>query len=153
MKIKRNLNLIADFENGYAKNWYFAVGAFFQNSLDIKYTKRIIQKKTTYQWTQGPFYSFGEGHIIYDTPKAYQIWDEALKYINYACRVISGQPASLNNDDILIKGAVHFSLLKNNKSKKLEPQATYHTTQKEFILFLKTGQLITQKYNLNLAKL
>lgn len=32
-------------------------------------------------------YSFGEGDILYDTPKAYQQWSEALIYLQYSIQV------------------------------------------------------------------
>ena len=42
-KIKRSLNLIAEFVDGYAKDWYFAVGEYFKDELDIKYTPRQVE--------------------------------------------------------------------------------------------------------------
>jgi hypothetical protein len=116
IKVDRTRKLIADFENGYAKGWFFAVKECFKDELDIKYTQRVeavkvdgaiqyeevldkngnvkTKKKTkkTMEWTQGPYYSFNEGHVIYDTPKAYLIWSEALKYLKVRCEVLRSQP-------------------------------------------------------------
>ena len=41
-------------------------------SLDIKLTERKKNKQSYLEWTQGPYFSFAEGHLFYDTPKAYR---------------------------------------------------------------------------------
>jgi len=45
-KIDRSEILIAKFINGYASGWEFAVRKEFKSSLDIKKTKKVINKKT-----------------------------------------------------------------------------------------------------------
>ncbi len=171
-KTPRSLDLIAKFNNGYAQNWFFAVGEYFKDALDIKFTPRVIPilkdgkkqykkvldqqgkvifkkdgtpktKKITrkgHLWTQGPCYNFEEGHIFYDTPKAYMIWREALKHIKYMCEIIQGTTALLSDDQRLVSGQVHFKLRKNVDA-KLEDVGAYHCTQYEFVTFLKTGIL------------
>jgi hypothetical protein len=89
---KRSLVLIADFVDGYAKDWHFAVGDCFREQLDIKFTPRIEDKKEVMRWTQGKEYCFAEGHVIYDTPKAYLQWSEALKHIACVCSVLWATP-------------------------------------------------------------
>jgi hypothetical protein len=133
MKQKRSLNLIANFVNGYADGWYFAVRECLKNELDIKYTERIepviidgkIQHKIIIQngketkkpltkkvmrWTQGSSFSFAEGHIFYDTPNAYLQWDEALKQINLICTVIRAVASRTDGEGIYSKGSVTFTL-------------------------------------------
>ena len=137
---KRSLKLIAEFENGYAKNWNFAVGECFKDQLDIKYTQRVENSKKVMRWTQGPFFCFAEGHVLYDTPKGYLKWSEALKHIGVVCSVIRGTPNSLNNQGTFVKGQVFFKLSKPNDSLTgLDEVENYHATQKEFVDFLKTG--------------
>jgi len=71
---KRSLELIAEFVDGYAEDWHFAVGECFRDELDIKYTQRIEDTKNVMRWAHGPFYCFAEGHVLYDTPKGYLQW-------------------------------------------------------------------------------
>lgn len=164
-KKDRSLNLIAKFVDGYAKDWYFAVGECFKDELDIKYTDRIeeviidgvkqyeiieekgikkkrAKKQKVKKWTQGPFYCFAEGHTIYDTSKAYLQWNEALKHIKVICEVLKGVPSHLTNDNEFINGQVTFKLSIPNKDKiGIETIGQYHLDQKDFVGFLKTGNL------------
>jgi hypothetical protein len=50
---KRSLELIAEFEGGYAVSWKFAVGEYFKDALDIKLTERKEGKVSRQVWTQG----------------------------------------------------------------------------------------------------
>ena len=137
---KRTLKLIADFEDGYAKGWYFAVGEYFKDQLDIKYTQRVEKTKTYMCWTQGRLFSFAEGHMIYDTASVNVKWSEALKRFNVLCSVIRATPDIINEQKRFISGQVDFELLRPNSSgTRLESVDSYHANQKEFVDFLKTG--------------
>lgn len=139
---KRSLKLIAEFVNGYATEWHFAVRECFKNELDIKYTQRIEDSKKVMRWTQGSFYCFAEGHVLYDTPKGYLQWSEALKHIEVVCSVVSATPNTLNEQGAFVNGQVHFKLSKPNQSRTvLETVDNYHATQNEFVKFLKDGTL------------
>lgn len=134
---RRSLNLIANFTDGYAEDWHFAVGECFKDELDIKYTKRIEKSEKVMRWTQGHSFCFAEGHIIYDTPKAYLQWSEALKHIKLCCSVLRAVPNRPDNS-----GSVTFKLSKPNKNKDgLETIGQYNLTQNAFVEFLKTGNL------------
>jgi hypothetical protein len=65
-----------------------AVKECYRNQLDIKFTERKKKNKSYFEWTQGPYYSFAEGHLFYDTQKAYKKgkkgWKDALKVIKIA---------------------------------------------------------------------
>jgi hypothetical protein len=99
IKIERNLNLIANFENGYALGWFFAVGECFKDQLDIKFPQRVEKmKKNKSYLTQGPFYCFSEGQVIYDTPNAYLEWCEALKFIRVKCEVLRSTPNKIDDN-------------------------------------------------------
>lgn len=165
MKEKRSLELIASFANGYINGWYFAVGECFKDALDIKLTERrepfiidgirqyeITEKnsvkkkkplsKTVMRWTQGMCYSFAEGHILYDTPKAYLEWKDALKYINMACFIVRATPSGINGDGLFTNGSVTFKLAKPNDARdELRIIGQYHLNQKEFVQFLKDGKI------------
>ncbi|MDY6903716.1 MAG: hypothetical protein SWH61_03430 [Thermodesulfobacteriota bacterium] len=140
MKAQRSLKLIANFEHGFARGWAFAVGDFFRDQLDIKLTERKKGGISEFIYTQGPYYCFSEGHIIYDTPLAYQKWDEALKYIDKYCKVLRGVPNKIDENKKFINGQVHFQLLRvDKKTQKSEIIDSYHVTQNVFVEFLKNG--------------
>ena len=42
--------------------------------------------------------SFCQGDILYDTPKGYLQWDEAIKHLKYSIQVISPQEKFLSSD-------------------------------------------------------
>jgi len=135
----RSENLIAEFENGYAKGWAFAVSKAFRDQLDIRKTDRVIAGNTRSVWTQGSAYCFDVGHILYDTPKAYQIWKTALKYINIACQVQKATPAGVTPEE---NGMVLFEIFKpDEQRKKLVPNGFYRTDQVQFVAFLQSGEI------------
>jgi hypothetical protein len=99
-------SLLADFENGngFAKGWQMAVGEYFRDSLDIKSLKQtneavneaandVVGDENVMKWTQGGTFSFSLGDTVYDTPLAYQRWDEALKNIGVAFQVLAAAPS------------------------------------------------------------
>jgi hypothetical protein len=154
---KRSDRLIATFKEGYADNWYMAVRDCFRSQLDIKYTSRIENQskgalKTEVKlWTQGPRIAFDKGHIFYDTPYGYQLWNEAIKHVRLACVVINGKPndvkkeKSLNrkkNINQLIDGFVEVEILAPNIDKtKLIKHDEKKMSQNEFVEFLIYGDL------------
>lgn len=145
-KSTRSLNLIAKFVDGYAEGWKMAVNETFKDELDIKLTKRVIDQKNVEVLTQGPYFNFKEGHILYDTPKAYTTWNEALKHIKLACRIIRAKPRALStNSQISSKrtiddGVVAFLTYKPDENRTILQEISEHEmTQVEFVNFLKTG--------------
>lgn len=145
-KSARSLNLIAKFVYGYAEGWKMAVSENFKDELDIKLTKRVIDKKNVDILTQGSYYNFKEGHILYDTPKAYTIWHEAIKNINIACKIIKAKPRSLSTKEnnsakrTIDDGLVVFLIYKPNENRTVLQEISEHEmTQVEFVNFLKTG--------------
>lgn len=97
---KRHTNLIADFVDGYAHGWHMAVKECYRNELDIKYTGRKKHKQSFFEWTQGPYFSFAEGHMFYDTPKAYKKWGDAIKDIKIACKIVSATPTICDKNKV-----------------------------------------------------
>ena len=188
---KRTLDLIANFnEDGYAEGWYFPLPKVFREELDIKYLprkepvldkegKQVIeevkdkngkikkkkQSKTVMRWTQGLYYKFKEGHVVYDNPGAYEdpegkipeekyTWKEAIKHFKLRAEVVRASPNTIDSDDSFKQGFVIFTLSKPNPSKiSLEHIGKYHLTQTDFVDFLKTGRLkINLEYLLDLLK-
>ncbi len=142
----RSTELIAKFINGYAEGWFFAVGESFKDELDIKLTDRKENGKTVKVLTQGPYYSFKEGHTFYDTPDGYLEWQEALKRISLICEVIRGTPNQTGDDQGMISGGVTFTLSKPNRDKtNIETIGQHTVTQDEFVEYLKTGNMPSDK--------
>ena len=139
---KRETRLIADFVNGYADGWFMAVKECYRNQLDIKFTERKKDNKSYFEWTQGPYYSFAEGHLFYDTPKAYKKWDQAIKAIRIACKITSATSTVLDKNKNLLEGVVNFTIYEPDKEfNSLMAAKEYKLSQKEFVNFLKTGHL------------
>ena len=151
VKAEKTTDLIAEFVEGFADGWYMAVKESFKMELNIEYTERKKDKVSYYEWTQGPYYKFSEGQIIYDSKIAYVCWDDALTYVNLACQIISSKsniPIKYKNEETdktefkVIEGYVEFLLFKpDDERTKLVPFVCYNLSQNNFVNFLKTGQL------------
>ncbi|GEM_PF-3091717 len=99
-------------------------------------------KQSVFEWTQGPYFSFTEGHIFYDTPKAYKKWKKAIKAIKIACKIVSATPTMLDKNKKLVEGIVIFTIYKPDaKLTSLKAVKDYKLSQTEFVNFLKTGVL------------
>ena len=139
---KRHTNLIANFVDGYAASWFMAVKECYRNELDIKYTGRKKHKQSFFEWTQGPYFSFAEGHMFYDTPKAYKKWGKAIKVIKIACKIVVATPTMLDKNKKLVEGMVVFTIYKPDaKLTFLKAVKDCKLSQTEFVNFLKTGLL------------
>lgn len=144
-KIRRSIDLVANFVDGFADGWYMAVKDSFKMELDIKLT--WINKI----WTQGPYYCFSEGQIFYDVREGYCGWQDALKKINLACQIVAATPKiplKVNNDfsektePMTFPGNVQFVLFRPDEERtKLIPYVGYNLSQDDFVNFLKTGKL------------
>jgi len=127
--------------------WFIYVPSCFNDCLDISKTDRIIkdnntqEKKNVKVWTQGSRFSFHSGCILYNTSKAYQKWDYAIKQIKYCISIhngISATPA-IRHDERL-PGIVEFSVLTPSSNKdRLEEIGKFNLTQDEFVRFLIKG--------------
>ncbi len=143
---KRSEKLIANFVNGYAEGWAFAVPEAFRDALDIKLTKRVKNKVERLCWTQGDLFAFDEGDIIYDTLAAYTQWDQAMEKIKRTCQVVRSTPCKLDSNHDLVQGAVFFQLFVPNADRTgLQEVDALHCTQTEFVKYLKTGELCLEK--------
>jgi hypothetical protein len=142
---KRRLELIADFTDGFAADWAFAVPKVFRNQLDIRLTERVKDKKSSWVWTQGNRFSFDVGHVFYDTPLAYHLsWNDALQVLRVALQVQFANPMGYDEQepDGLYKGAIWFKVYQpNENATALVEVDSLACNQVEFVQFLKNGLL------------
>lgn len=147
---KRSTDLNANFKGGFADGWHMALKESFRMELDIKLTERKKNKISYYEWTQGPYYCFSEGQMIYDTREAYTSWRDALNKVGLACQIVAAKPnipIKVDNEVTgrpeyrVVDGYVQFLLFKPDQGcAKLEPYVGYNLSQNEFVNFLKTGE-------------
>jgi hypothetical protein len=172
----RSLELIAEFENGFAKDWLFPIPETFKNELDIKLTQRmepvldengepVMEKvkdkkgntklnkdgsprlkqksRPVLKWTQGRFYCFAEGHVIYDSPKAYEgEWKESVKHFKFRVEVVRATSNDLDSSNQFQDGWVTFTVSEPSKDEiRMNRLGQYNVTQTDFVEFLKHGRL------------
>lgn len=75
---RRSTALIANFNDGYAVGWKFAVKETFKSALDIKLTKITFEGLSYEAWTQGSSYQFQRGDTFYSDTLGYSAWEEFL---------------------------------------------------------------------------
>ena len=137
--------------------WFIYVPSCFNDCLDIAKTDRrfktgckIKDKKTEKMrdetkirkvWTQGSRFAFHRGCTLYDTPKAYHRWCDAINEIKYCVSIHSGTSAEpAMNKKERITGAVEFSILTpSTQTMSLKEIGTFTLTQDKFISFLING--------------
>jgi len=116
--------LLADFDkgNGFADGWQMAVGECFRDSLDIKIkpikptdeatdeaANEVVSDESVLKWTQGGTFSFSPGDIVYDTPRAYQRWNTALKNICVAYQILEAAPSRPRKEVTYLKKNTSFT--------------------------------------------
>ena len=163
----RSPKLIVDFENGFSKDWYFTIGTFHKENLDIKYTTKVIKGEKIKVLTQGDDYSFNVGAVFMDNPKAYElIWREAVLEIKYLLQIRSSYSNKkkisfyyendvLVVDNVIDYGATTFDLFKSNHELgKLVELGNYSMRADELVKLLKTGHgILATGERLNLHEL
>jgi hypothetical protein len=121
--------------------WFIYVPSCFNDCLDIAKTERVNDSKKEMIWTQGSRFAFHCGCILYDTPKAYQNWANAVNEIKYCISVNNGKSASpaMNTED-RHSGEVVFSVFSpHHKSNNLNIIGEFTLSQDEFVKFLILG--------------
>ncbi len=137
--------------------WFIYVPSCFNDCLDIAKTDRVEttgklildektqkmkpEKKTKKVWTQGSLFAFHRGCILYDTPKAYVRWGDAVKEIKYCISIQDGESVKLATKKEKRKpGNVKFAVLKPSlRTSSLEEIGTFELTQDGFVRFLIDG--------------
>lgn len=77
--LPRSNILIAQFVDGYAVGWRFAVKSVFKEALDIKQTTAVFDGYKYETWTQGNRYAFHRGDAFYSDKLGYSDWPAFLK--------------------------------------------------------------------------
>lgn len=144
-KNERLTDLLVDHgENEYSEDWYFCIPRAFQDSLDIKLTERVINKKPVKTLTQGSEFCFSEGDILYDTSKGYEQWAEALKHFKVMVQIKDAYPAVPGRDRS--PGKVTVDVWTPNKGKTgIEKLGEKEMSQDEFVKLLIAGPRGTWK--------
>ena len=122
---------------GGTQGWAFAIPPSFKAAFDIRCGIRIENGFKRETWTQGRNYSFSCGDVLYDSPKGYEVWSEALQHINTCLQVVTAIPARLRSD-----GHVTFQVSHPDKQRtRLVTGNIYTCSQVEFVALLRTGRL------------
>ena len=121
--------------------WFIYVPSCFNDCLDIAKTDRVVKKKRVKVWTQGSRCAFHRGCTLYDTPKAYHRWGDAIDEIKYCVSIHGGTSAEpAVNEEERIHGKVEFAVLSpSTRTTSLEEIGAFTLTQDEFISFLING--------------
>ena len=137
--------------------WFIYVPSCFNDCLDIRKTDRVVktgrlvldettqkmkpETRTQKVWTQGSRFAFHRGCTLYDTPKAYHRWADAINQIKYCVSIHSATSAEpAKNEKHRIAGIVEFSILSpSTRTMTLKEIGAYTRTQDEFISFLING--------------
>jgi len=154
---RRSKKLIAEFEDGYAKDWAMAVPTCFRTALDIKpraaTRKGAAVEKDGQQitWMQGIRFAFTQGDTLYDTREAYtKKWSDALKSIKVVIKVMDGRPSepSLNEgaeDETPLQpgepGYLKAQIYRPTEDRSgIIPDQVIECSQSQFVELLRTGR-------------
>ncbi len=150
IKEKRYTELLKDPEiiSIDCNKWLIYVPSCFNDCLDIAKTDRVVTDKQTKEkhtekiWTQGSRFSFHRGCILYDTPKAYNNWSDAINEIKLCISIHNGEDAKPAIDtEGRNSGKVEFSIMiPGDMSNKLVSKGKYTMSQDEFVQFLIIGK-------------
>jgi len=146
-RTKRLTELLKAPDDEQSAGWFMCAPSCFNNALDIRQTPRKKDGKESLVWTQGSAFSFKAGDTIYDTPKAYSKWGEALKDLSLSVQVDQATDAtpekrSVDAGSIVPRnsGIVRFSFFTPNDQKTaLIKRGNTQLTQDELVLFLIKG--------------
>lgn len=144
---KRILELLADPEKEFTEGWYICVPSCFYSALDIVKTERIQKGQKKSIWTQGSFFSFKEGDLLYDTPEAYRIWSEALQHINLCIQVKDATPVTFSDQSgEKSSGSITLTVFKpNHDRRKIIEVGDITLTQDDFVKLLISGPTDVQE--------
>lgn len=87
--VRRQQMLLWNFDQGEAAGWAFRVGPWYSNALDIRYTPRTVNGRTTHEWTQGNAFDFAMGYTTASTG-----WELDGMRSPVTVQVLESRPAS-----------------------------------------------------------
>ena len=135
--VGRFKELLKDPELEYEGGWFMCVPKQFNDALDIKHNCGNLNPG----WTQSNCFDFKAEDILYDTPKAYRIWSEALQHIRLCVMVKQASSAGpTGKGNPRFPGRVNFEILlpKEDRS-SLVKKGKHEMTQDDFVRFLISG--------------
>lgn len=146
-RTKRMTELLKVPDDEQPPGWFMCIPSCFNNALDIRQTPRKKDGKESLIWTQGSAFSFKPGDAIYDTPRAYSAWGEALKHLSICIRIHQASDATPEKSNAdgggtapRNPGIVRFSVLTLNDQKTaVVRQGDAELTQDEFVRLLIGG--------------
>lgn len=145
---KRNLKILKDPRAEMAEGWFMCVRSCYHEALDIGMTERVYideltkTKKTKLVWTQGSWFYFKAGDVLYDTAEAYgEKWVDALQRIKLCVEITSANRAGQNNHETgRSAGSVTFSIKTPNEDHdQLIKRGEHSMSQDDFLRFLISG--------------
>ena len=142
--------------HGYFQDFAFQIDKCFADALDIKRT--ILKDRDSGNefeaCTGGFLFSFKQYDTLYDTPEAYNVWNEAIDKIRCCIEIQDAQPASMNEDGTYYPGEADIKLIKFKRIRKIphpekpiaeiEKLGEFSVSQLELVRFIITGKLMTK---------
>lgn len=129
-------SLLRDPDTCESGNWYMNVPRGFNDALDIKFNVSSASPG----WSQSACFSFRQSDVLYDSPKAYGAWGEALKELNLGVEILKASPAGQGGNGTWFPGHILLRIhITNGERTKLIPRGTYEMTQIDFVRFLIVG--------------
>lgn len=135
----RSTDLLKEPHAESTEGWYMHVPSCFHAALDIKLTERKENGKSVLVWTQGSFFSFKTGDILYDTSDINSSWPP--KHMNLCLQVQSGANAgTVEGKNERFPGFVTISIHTPDREKnRIIARFEYTFSQDEFVRFLIAG--------------
>jgi len=139
-KQKRSLDLLKDPEGPPPRDWFLCTPVFFNNALDLKLSDRKKDGESLEVWTQGADFSFSVGDTLYDTPEAYEPWDQAIRKIQFCAQIVEAVPASGTENGSRFEGRVKADIfLPSPDRTRLLKKTEWETTQDGFVSLILFG--------------
>jgi hypothetical protein len=139
-KQKRSLELLKDPEGPPPRDWFLCAPVFFNNALDLKLSDRKKDGESLEVWTQGADFSFSVGDTLYDTPGAYEPWEQAIRKIRFCAQIIEAVPASGTENGSRFEGRVKAAIfVPDPRHSRLLKKTEWETTQDGFVSLVLFG--------------
>jgi hypothetical protein len=129
-------DLLKDPKAEHHPDWYMAVPPCFNDALDIKWNCGASNSG----WTQSGCFAFKTADTFYDTPRAYEVWSEALKHLNLCVEIEAASSAGQGEGGTRYPGSVSLAFFTPNADRtKIVKRGTHSMSQDDFVRFLIAG--------------
>lgn len=135
-RVSRRLkDLLKNPESDHEEGWHMAVPSCFNDALDIRLNFGVNRG-----WTQSGCFAFKQGDVLYDTPRAYTVWSEALQHINLSLQITAASPAGEAKGGGRTPGTVTCDFFSPNRDRtQLVRRGTHSMTQDDLVRMLIVG--------------